>query len=215
MLDKTNELIQIVEVYTTQIEKYETLSTWYSAFCIACVLMIIFMIILLILRPIKEDAKKGDNYNIALSVLFLLIPTVMTLYLYTFAMNMRKVALYRGYLNFLEKQWNMLTQSEMMIFDFRIIRDFYSPQSFWVNGLGPVVMAFFVVLFFLGGFGMAAHCAKNIKSRKLSMNIRTLLCVLFIVYLLFDGMCVYYLSTNDQVVESVNNYCTEYGEFAE
>ena len=120
-------------------------------------------------------------YNYILSGIFLLIPSLTMLYLYTFAMNMRKVALYRGYLACLEKQWNLLAGADIMQFDSEVITKFFSFKEFLVNGLGPAVMALFVLLSFTAGFGLSIYFLKQIEIFRMKNILRVCVCVLLVV----------------------------------
>lgn len=207
MVDKTNDIIQIINSYTAQIERYENLSTWYAAFSIVCVMVVAMTAITLIIKQKEEEDTNRAFYNGVLSCIFLIIPSVITLYLYVFAMNMRKVALYRGYLGFLEKQWNSLSGLNIMLFDDEIINNFYSFPNFLVNGLGPIVMAIFIILSIIIGFGLSIHFIRQLKNSRIKTALRLLVCILMIICVLFNGLCTYYLSTNESVTESVINYC--------
>lgn len=206
MVDKANGLIRMIESYTNQIEQYESLSTWFAAFSLVCILSVMMFAALLIVK--REKEKDREYYNIILSGIFLIIPSIVTLYLYVFAMNMRKVALYRGYLCFLEEQWNSLAGSDIMMFDVEIMRHFFSFHSFWVNGIGPIIMAVFVG-FSLMGFWISAYFIRKLGVSRIKKILKLVLCVLAFISILFDGMCVYYLSINDSVMESVIDDCEQ------
>lgn len=208
MADKTDNIIQMIVSYTDQIERYENSSTWCAAFSVTFILLVAMMAIALITKRNKE----GDNktiYNGMLSALFLTIPSIITLYLYVFAMNTRKVALYRGYLSFLEERWNSLAEADIMLFDSGVIKNFYSFPAFPVNGLGPVVLALFILLFVVLSFGLSRYFGKQLKSGKTKSTLKSLWCILMIICVLFNGLCIYCLSTNDFATESVINYCEE------
>lgn len=207
MTDKTNDIIQVINSYTDQIERYENLSTWFAAFCVACILAVIAIAVFLIIKREEEAEHCRAIYNSVLSGIFLIIPSVTTLYLYVFSMNMRKVALYRGYLGFLERQWNSLAGVDIMLFDEGIMGRFFSLQNFLVNGLGPVVMAVFIVLSMIVGFGLSIYFWRKIRDSGMKKILKLLLCVLLLVCVLFDGLCTYYLSTNGNVTEAVMDYC--------
>lgn len=211
MMNTADNITQMIDTYTDQIERYESMSTWYAAFCAVCILTVFVFAINLMLRQSKEDEKRRQSYYIFLSAIFLLVPSMVTLYLYTFAMNMRKVALYRGYLSFLERQYNNLTGMDIMLFDNGIINTAFSFDSFLVNGLGPVVMAFFVVLALMVGFMASLYFAWKIDSAKVKSRLKICIAVLAVVCVLFDGLCTYYLSINDSVVASVISYCEQQG----
>lgn len=204
-----DNIIRMINTYTEQIERYENMSTWYAAFCAVCILTVFIIAIFLLLRHQKEDVGHRQPYYISLSAIFLLVPSIVTLYLYTFAMNMRKVALYRGYLCFLERRYNSLSRMEIMLFDNGIIDTYFSFNSFLVNGLGPVVMAFFVILALTVGFMASLYFARKIDSAKVKGRFKICIAVLALVCLFFDGLCTYYLSINDSVVASVISYCEQ------
>lgn len=208
-MERANGIIRMIDSYTVQIERYENLSTWFAAFSMICVMAVLLAATVLILRRNRDDSGNRSFYHLILSGLFLLIPIIATLYLYVFAMNMRKVAMFRGYLSFLEEQWNVLTGMEVMLFDGEIVKELFSFQSFLVNGLGPVVMSVFIVLTFVVGFGLSIHFLRRIAPSKTRTRMTVLLSVLLVVCVLFSGLCAYYLSVNDSVMASVTEYCRE------
>ncbi len=208
-MEQLNGITEMINTYTNQIERYESLSTWYAAFSAVCVILVFGYAVRLILQRDKAESHKKGFYNGIAAGIFMFIPAIVTLYLYVFAMNMRKVALYRGYLSFLEKQWNSLSGLEIMQFDNAVIPEFFPFQHFWVNGLGPAVMAIFIILAFGIGFGMAVFYLKKLESSKIKTMLTVLLYIMLVVCISFSGLCTYYLSINDSVVESVVNYCQQ------
>lgn len=125
MFNKENYVVQLIHTYTDQIERYESMSTWFSAFCVLCILIVLLSTVVLIIYQKKENNRQKELYNVFLSGIFLVIPSIITLYLYTFAMNMRKVALYRAYLSFLESRYNELSEVDVMLFDNGTINTFF------------------------------------------------------------------------------------------
>lgn len=208
-MERANGIIRMIDSYTVQVERYESLSTWFAAFSVICVMAVLLSAAALILRRNRDDSGNRSSYHLILSGLFLLIPTIVTLYLYVFAMNMRKVAMFRGYLSFLEEQWNAMMGTEVMLFDGEIVKELFSFQSFLVNGLGPVVMSVFIVLAFAMGFGLSIHFLRRIDPPGTRTRMTVLLSVLLVVCVLFSGLCAYYLSVNDSVMASVTEYCRE------
>ncbi len=206
-MDKLNDIAQMINSYTEQIERYESLSTWCALLTIICILaVLIFTSSLIVKNNGRSDCGK-EKYYLILSGLFLTIPSITTLYLYTFAMNMRKVALFRGYLSFLESQWNAMADSKMMLFDLQIIDQFFSPQTFLVNGLGPVVMTLFLVLSAVLGFGLSFYFTCKLQNSTSKKGMKLLICVLGFVCILFNGICCYYLTTNASVAKTVFENC--------
>lgn len=102
----------MITTYTEQLERYEALSIWCALFTVICILDVILFTGYLIVKGRDGQIVDREGYHFVLTCLFLSIPFITTLYLYIFAMNMRKVALFRGYLIFLENQWNVLAGSE-------------------------------------------------------------------------------------------------------
>lgn len=206
-MDRLNDIVQMISSYTEQIERYESLSTWCALLTIMCILAVLFFAGSLIVKRNGKKDRDREGYNLILSGLFLIIPSITTLYLYIFAMNMRKVALFRGYLSFLENQWNDMAGVEVMLFDARIINKFFSPQAFLVNGLGPVVMTLFLALSVALGFGLSFYFVCKLQNSTAKKGMKILICVLGIVCILFNGICCYFLTTNDSVVKSVLEDC--------
>ena len=210
MIEQTSDMIKIIQSYTDQITHYEILSTWYAAFCAICIFSALVLALWIALQR-RNAAGTGKLHTVALSGAFLVIPVITTLYLYTFSMNMRKVAMYRGYLSFLEHRWNALAQADILLFDSELVRRFFSFDSFYVNGLGPAVMAVFVVLTLVLGFGLSLRFLRQLPSSREKRILQILVGILVVICVSFNGLCTYYLSTNDQVVESVIAYCEEFG----
>ncbi|MDE7445111.1 MAG: hypothetical protein K2N15_05315 [Lachnospiraceae bacterium] len=206
-MDRLNDMAQMISSYTEQIERYESLSTWCALLTIICILAVLIFAGSLVVKNHDRIECSREGYNLILSGLFLTIPSITTLYLYTFAMNMRKVALFRGYLSFLENQWNVMADSEMMLFDSRIINKFFSPQAFLVNGLGPVVMTVFMVISVFLGLGLSFYFACRLQNSTVKRGMKLLICVWGIVCILFSGICCYYLTVNDSVVKEVFEEC--------
>ena len=199
--------MQAIRVYTDQIERYETLSTWFMGFHVLCLMALLAFAGMLAIHRKKDGGGTRLLYTGLLSAVFLGIPALATLYLYTFAMNMRKVALYRGYLCFLERRWNALTGLNAMLFDSEIIGSFFSFKSFLVNGLGPIVMAVFVILALGISFWLSVRFLRQLPPSNMKKRLAFLAGIIMVICVCFDGLCVYYLSTNDNVVASVVIYC--------
>lgn len=201
MKTEMNEIIQLIVEYTRQIEKYESVSTYYSAVCLGGIWATALFIACLMVRRQKESEQ--EIYDKALAALCLMPPAITTLYLYNFAMNMRKVAMFRGYLGYLENLRNGLTDVSVMSFDQELVTLFLGTRSFLVNACGPAVMGIFVILSLVVGFRLSAYFGKKVTSSEFRKWQRIIFYGLLIVCVLFDIMCVYYLSMNDTVVEGI------------
>lgn len=101
--------------------------------------------------------------------------------MYIFAMNMRKVAFFRGYLSFLESQWNRLAGDDRMLFDLGIMNQFFSMETFPVNGLGPAVMVLFLLVSLILGFGLAGYFSNKLQNSLLKRGMRLLICIVGIM----------------------------------
>lgn len=207
MTTQASDLMQAIGVYTDQIERYESMSTWFMAFHVVCLLVILALAGLLAI--FREKGRNRALYTGLLSAVFLVVPVLATLYLYCFAMNMRKVALYRGYLRFLEQRWNTLTGLDAMLFNSEVMDRFFSFRSFLVNGLGPAVMAVFVLLALGLSLWLSVHFLRQLTSSKMKKGLGFLVGLTLAVCICFNGLCVYYLSTNDSIVASAAAYCEE------
>ncbi len=201
MKTEINEIVQLILEYTRQVEKYENLSTYYSAICLGGIWATAMFIIYFLARRQKEPAQ--ELYDKVISTLCLFPPAITTLYLYTFAMNMRKVAMFRGYLGYLENLRNSLADYPITTFDQELVTQFLGSGSFPVNGLGPAVMGIFVILSLITGFRLSAYFGRKITSCEFKKWQKSIFYVLLIVCVLFDILCVYYLSINDRVAYEV------------
>lgn len=207
MTDQLNHISQMIVSYTEQVERYESLSTWCALCSMLAILAVMMFNVSLILKGAGKCGYEGERYHLIVSGLFLTIPTITTLYLYIFAINMRKVALFRGYLSFLESQWNRMAGDDRMLFDLGIMDQFFSMETFPVNGLGPAVMILFLLLSLVLGFGLAGYFCNKLQKSSLKRGMRLLICIVGIVCVLFNGLCCYYLATNDSVVKAAFDYC--------
>lgn len=162
MKTEVNEIVQLIIEYTRQVEKYENVSTYYSAICLGGIWGTALFIIYLLVRRQKESVQ--EIYDKAISTLCLLPPVITTLYLYTFALNMRKVAMFRGYLGYLENLRNSLADYPVMAFDQELITQFLGAKCFPVNGWGPAVMGIFVILSLVIGFRLSAYFDTDINA---------------------------------------------------
>ena len=201
MKTEVGEIVQLIIEYTRQVEKYENVSTYYSAICLGGILITVFFIICLLVQRQKETAQ--EMYDKAISAVCLVPPAITTLYLYTFAMNMRKVAMFRGYLGYLENIWKSLSDYSVVAFDQELTAQFLGVKNFPVNGWGPAVMGICVILSVVIGFYLSACFGQKVGSSEFRKWQKIIFYVLLIVCVLFDIMCVYYLSTNERIVDEI------------
>ena len=111
--------------------------------------------------------------------------------------------MFRGYLGYLENFRNSLSDYSVTVFDQELVTKFLGTGSFPVNGFGPIVMGIFVILSLVVGFCLSAYFGRKVMPSAFKKWQKIIFYVLLIVCVLFDGMCVYYLSINDRVVDEV------------
>lgn len=207
-------IVEQIKEYTSQLELYERTSTYYSAVCMIAVIILIGIIVQIIIRLAKDHQySQNDKCNSAcykiLPVLFLMIPSIAELYLYTFAMNMRKVAMYRGYLSFLENKLNHLTGSETALFDSKLVDRFLSPDHFFTNGIGPVAMGSFLIAAILGSFIFAIYYTRLINDGMYKKIMKLCIICSALMTMIFDSIYIYSLSINGNIVKEVGQFCIE------
>lgn len=98
---RVDELMAAITLYTTQLEDYDK-SNFNT--CMTCIGFVGGLIA--VVGAILCSSPGNSNYiylNEAVSVIILLIPAIVTLFLYNFSMSCRRSALFRGYVQFLEE----------------------------------------------------------------------------------------------------------------
>lgn len=207
-------IVEQIREYTAQLELYERTSTYYSVACMIAVIMLIGIIVLLIMKTERDAIYDHNDKSVAvaykiLPVLFLLIPSIAELYLYTFAMNMRKGAMYRGYLSFLENKLNERTGSVQALFDSELVDRFLSTEHFPVNGIGPAAMGIFLLVAILSSFLFAIYYTRLINDGIYKKIMKLVIVCAILMSVIFDSIYVYSLSINGDIVREVEQYCIE------
>lgn len=137
----------MVELYTEQVEKYESQNTTFSLGSIAFLGVLLGIIIGLVnISKGEPQQLQSLKYRI-ISLFSLSIPIATTFVLFTLSLNMQKVALFRGYLYYLNSALNALLGTNDMMFDNNIIGDYMGPR-FWTNSFGPFALGAFVIFIF-------------------------------------------------------------------
>lgn len=149
--NKTNEkridqLMAALTLYTTQLEDYDKSN--FNA-CMTCI-GFVGGLIAVVGTIICTSSNNGNVswLNEAVAVILLLIPLIITLFLYNFSMNCRRSALFKGYTQFLEECLNKELEKEYMLYSNFLIPKHYA--NFPVNKYGPIALMIF--LFFLYAF---------------------------------------------------------------
>lgn len=165
-------IIEQITLYTQQLDSFDQLSTNYVMTVISFIGVIIAAIMALMgVKKRLKDNKYMNILNRAISMAFLTIPSIITLFMYVFAVNCRKVALYRGYLQYLEDLLNSNAGSEKVMFHTKAIQEFYGisfdissvdnfvGKQFWSMSLGPIVMVIFLFMIMIVSFKISKYFA--------------------------------------------------------
>lgn len=134
-------LFNSITFYTNQLEEYDRSN--FTA-CMSCIGFVggIISVIGAILCASSSVPANSVLMSRVIPALLLLIPGIITLFLYNFAMNCRRSAILRGYVQFLEDQLNQMLGQKTMLYSSFVIPDKYA--KFPVNKYGPIAM--FVIL---------------------------------------------------------------------
>ena len=154
--DVTDALISMITLYTNQLEDYDKAQFTACTSCIGFIGAIIAAIGAILCAQASEVPNSILSSKI-LPALFLIIPGVITLFLYNFAMCCRRVSLMRGYLQFLEDQANRMLNQNIMQYNTYLMGDVYSEYS--VNKYGPIMMALVLAIIFVTSIGSAYYFA--------------------------------------------------------
>lgn len=211
------DIINLIIQYTTQVESLDQLNNTYIMTCAGFIGVILGIIGSLISRE-NNHIKKNKTINLTtykyIASLFMSIPIVECIFICVSTLNCRKVAIYRGYLVYLEEQYNSILQDGV-------------PQGFNSNALnylskwssqnteGSVVnravvvicciilIAVFIASVFLGfKYLRKSHIETKRKSRKYTST-ETIMYIAFIVIVILFFTSVI-LSAYDLVFNDVN-----------
>lgn len=190
-------ILCLMQEYTNQIDAYDRNSSSFAMTTIG-----FFGVITSVLAAfygttdMNVEESKAVFYFTA-SVLLMIIPCVSTLFLYVFSMNCRKVALYRGYLDVLEKRLNSMGKTS--IFNYNTIVDREILGKYPTNMVGPIIMFIFLAIIYCTSFYVSQ---KLIFERLLNYTFYTLLAKLWwsilIVSAFASALFLYGLVTNDK-----------------
>lgn len=222
-LDGTSSaLVEQISLYTMQLEEYDRLSANYMLICVGFVLVILLAVAFLLIKGTFNSQKissKSDNNSGIIALLFLTIPMITVLYMYVFSMQCRKVAIYRGYLGYLEDQLSN-NVSVPLFFDKDIVNEFmvgsiwpFSSVNFYTNGIGPIVMQGFILLIYGAACVMAIAFMLKFCSSTSNNRHKIFLKVFFIAIITISTLSivpfVYDLVHNSVVMEGVYQYCLD------
>lgn len=155
--EKIASLTALIVMYSEQLEEYDRSNGTFVVGCITLIGATLGVMLTLNARGKKRESSpnltlseqtlpKDDidkKTRLALTAMFMIIPSAMTLCLYVFSMQCRRVAFFRGYLSYLEKQLSELIGTPM-IFNQEIVGHFFG--NFTTNQYGPLVMGIFIIV---------------------------------------------------------------------
>ena len=120
MTDKSQDIISLINQYTSELEELDQLSITYIMTCIG-VIGVILGIIATININNKKNTWQSTSYRIV-APLFLTIPVIISIFLGAVTLNCRKVAMYRGYLVYLEQSYNKLSGTIPQSYNTRVLQ---------------------------------------------------------------------------------------------
>lgn len=103
MVDRTQDIISLINQYTSELEKLDQLNNSYIMSCVGAIGVILGIIATVIC--VNQKVWKTPPYRI-IAPLFLSIPVIVCIFLGVVTLNCRKVAMYRIYLVYLENSYN-------------------------------------------------------------------------------------------------------------
>lgn len=146
---RADAIIAVMTTCTNQIEDYEKRN---FGECMTCAgfFTATFAAIgaVLLIGPTAAEATEEymSNIFLATACMLMLIPAVVTIFLYDFAMNCRRSAILRGYMQFLEERLNGILCETSMLYHGALFSD--EIDLFPVNRYGPVALGFALIALF-------------------------------------------------------------------
>ena len=94
-----DSLTELIVLYTERLEELDQFTIAYIMTCMGLV-GVVFGTIATLLS--NENVKERSRIYKIVSILFMLIPIIVCIFLAVATINLKKVAMYRGYLRYLE-----------------------------------------------------------------------------------------------------------------
>lgn len=203
-----------ISLYSAQLEEYDRTCINFVLTCIGFA-GVIFGIIATLLNIQKNKQNNDSSQHTesrviekVIAVLILIVPSMMTLCLYVFSMQCRRVAFFRGYLKYLEERLSERMEVPLL-FNTKIVEEYFG--KFTTNRIGPVVMGVFIAVILLISLLCSLYYAKAFWNSGIGGKVVYIL--LFVLLPLFCiAACAVFtvdLSINDSIVKSVYEYCID------
>ena len=199
---RVDELMAAITLYTTQLEDYDKSNFNACMTCIGFVGGLIAVVGAILCTSLNNN---NSFLNEAVSIILLLIPLIVTLFLYNFSMNCRRSALFRGYIQFLEECLNKELGKNDMLYSKFLIPEYYA--KFPVNRFGPFAMILFLLMLYIFSFFISSTFAcrsiytEFVTAYKWGMRILLVFCTSFSV------LYVVSLARNDIVIKNTKKAC--------
>lgn len=136
----------IITSYSNQIEDYEKRNYGECMMCVSfCAAILAAIGAFLMAAP--SNGINAEEAKLVIAFVIMLIPVVITIFLYNFAMNCRRSAVLRGYMQFLEECLNKVLYETSMSYHGALFLDEIVP--FPVNAFGPAALSVGLAALFL------------------------------------------------------------------
>lgn len=205
---RVEELIGAITLYTNQLEDYDK-SNFNT--CMTCIGFVGGLIA--VVGAILCTSSNNNNnifLNEAVSVVLLLIPLIVTLFLYNFSMNCRRSALFSGYVQFLEECLNKEFGRKDMLYSNYVIPKYYA--RFAVNKYGPIAMSLFLLFLYYFSFRISLIFANRSVNKDFITVYKCGWVILLVFCTVFDTMYVISLARNNKIMEKVKEDCMNKNE---
>lgn len=207
MTDKSQDIISLINQYTSELEELDQLSITYIMTCIG-VIGVILGIIATIYINNKKNNWQSTSYRIV-APLFLTIPVIISIFLGAVTLNCRKVAIYRGYLVYLEQSYNKLSGTIPQNYNTRVLQYLSkwgpsNPNGSVTNYLVDYAYLILIAVCFVVCFYCAAKAFnKSDKAKRYGKKMKTLFKISYILIVLVC-LAIYAACIIDLGIQSVS-----------
>lgn len=198
---KVDILMEAITFYTNQLEDYDKSN--FTA-CISCIGFVGGIIAVIGAILSSESSVNDLLMSRVVPTLLLLIPAIVTLFMYNFSMNCRRSAIFSGYVQFLEEQLNKEIDQKIMLYSSFLISQKYA--TYKVNHYGPVAM--FTVLLIIFVICLACSFYFMICKSALPCDLYVGACVVLgCICVALTGCYAYSLTQNNKAMEDAKAAC--------
>ena len=190
MADKSQDIISLINQYTSELEALDQLNITYIMTCLGIIGVILGIIATII--SLNQKVWKSPPYRLV-APLFLSIPVIISTFLGVVTMNCRKVAMYRSYLIYLEQSYNEIDGVIPQHYNSRVLQflskwGVTNQNGSFTNLIVDIVYIIIIGLCFAVCFYFARVAYKKASAAK-SYNKRRKV-VFYIAYILVFLTCV-------------------------